>query len=92
MAKIINEIQMGDYTVSLLEHNGHQYVKLTSGVHGNVLEIERTKDGLNFREVEIGGADLSYEHLAIMLIFIGADQDLVNEIDRINKIRNSYKS
>ncbi|MBM7646411.1 hypothetical protein JOD45_002639 [Scopulibacillus daqui] len=92
MEKIINEIQMEDYTVSLIERAGRQYVKLSSGVHGSVLEIERTKDGVNFRELEIGGADLTYELLALMLILIEADQDLVKEIERINKIRESYRS
>ncbi|MFC4618421.1 hypothetical protein ACFO4N_06705 [Camelliibacillus cellulosilyticus] len=93
MAKLIREIQMEDYTISLKEHNdGHFEAKLSSGSHGGLLVLEKLEnDHLRIHDVDIGGADVSLEHLAIMLTLLGADGPIIKEIDRINKKRKQIE-
>ncbi|TCP23498.1 hypothetical protein EV207_13015 [Scopulibacillus darangshiensis] len=89
MAKIVQEIEMGDYTISLKDHGDGKYeARLSSGRYGGLLEIEKSDYGLRIRQIDIGSADVSLEHLALMTILVGADQELISEINRINKARN----
>lgn len=93
MAKIIQEIQMGDYTITLKDHGeGRQVARLSSGRYGGQLELEKTNYGLKVHQIEIGSAELTIEHLALMMILIKADGELTDEIKKINNIRNHKSS
>lgn len=88
MAKIVQEIQMGDYTITLKDHGeGRCVARLSSGRYGGLLELEKTKNGLKIHQIEIGSAEVTIEHLAFMMILIKADGELTEEISKINKIR-----
>lgn len=89
VAKIVKEIQMGDYTITLKDHGEGRFVtRLSSGRYGGLLELEKTDYGLKIHQIEIGSAEVTVEHLALMLILIQADGDLAAEIEKINNIRN----
>ncbi|MGV3487839.1 MAG: hypothetical protein ACO1OC_04550 [Tuberibacillus sp.] len=85
MAKIVRDIPMGDYTITLTEEdNGNYVAKLTSGEYGGMLEFEKLDDGnLRVREIDVGSATISLEQLAIMLVLTNTDDDLIKQIKKI---------
>ncbi len=88
MAKVVHEIEMGDYTITLKDHGeGRCVARLSSGRYGGLLELEKTDYGLKIHQIEIGSAEVTIEHLSLMMILIKADGDLTEEIAKINKIR-----
>lgn len=92
MAKIIKEIEMGDYTVTLRDHGKKHYsARLSSATYGGVLELERSDYGVKIRQLDIGSAEVQLEHLALMAVLIDVDQTLVKEIGKINEIRKPRK-
>ncbi|WP_085522843.1 hypothetical protein [Tuberibacillus sp. Marseille-P3662] len=92
MSDIIREIEMGDYTVTLKEKNNNHYVaRLVSGNQGGILELEKLDSGhMRVKELDLGSVEISTEHLALMLILIGSDADVVNQINRIQNIRSDF--
>lgn len=88
MPGVIREIQMGNFAVTLREvAEGHLQAKLTSMTNGNLLEIEKGEGNLiRVRELDFGSAEITLEHLAIMLHLIGADTDMVNELNKIKRM------
>ncbi|GGH75257.1 hypothetical protein JOD43_000558 [Pullulanibacillus pueri] len=93
MAKVLKEIQLGDFTITLKEDDQGQYTaRLTSGSSGGLLEIEKlSDDSLRIRDLDIGSAEVLTEHLALMLVLIKADQNLTDEIHKIYKNREELK-
>jgi hypothetical protein len=89
MADIIREMQMGNYAVTLKEiAEGQLQAKLTSMTNGNLLEIEKGEGAhIRLRELDFGSAELTLEHLAIMLHLIGADADMMSELEKIKRMK-----
>ncbi|GGE48352.1 hypothetical protein GCM10011391_28950 [Pullulanibacillus camelliae] len=87
MAKLIRDIQLGDYAMTLKEHDeGHYMVKLTSGSLGGLLEMERLDDDiLRIRDLDIGSASVPIEYFALMLKLIGADEAVVEHIEQLRQ-------
>lgn len=86
MSKIIKEISMGDYVVTLKNSsNGDLQAKLSSASHGRILKVEKLKTGhLKLREMDIGSAEITVEHLALLLTLIGLQDELIKELNKIN--------
>jgi hypothetical protein len=91
MAGVIRELQMGNYAVTLKEiAEGQLQAKLTSMTNGNLLEIEKGEgNNIRLRELDFGSAELTLEHLAVMLHLIGADADIISELEKINRMKNN---
>ena len=87
MANVVRDLQMGDYTITVSEtDDGHLSVRLSSGEKGGLLEMETVSDReLRIRELDIGSSYITFEHLAIMLVLTGADDRLVQAINKIKK-------
>jgi len=85
VAKMIRDLQMGDTAITIYENeNGHFEARLTSGEHGDLLEIEKLGDGkLRIREMDIGSSTITMEQLAIMLVLTHADDELIEQIKKI---------
>ena len=91
MAGVIREIQMGNFAITLKElDGGHLQAKLTSMTNGNLLEIEKGEgDRIRVKELDFGSAEIALEHLAIMLHLIGADRDMLNELEKIKRMKHN---
>lgn len=94
VAKLIRDIQMGDYTISLKEtREGLYEARLTSGEFGRLLEVEKLEDGkVRIKEMDIGSSILSIEQLAFMCVLTEIDEDLIKEMARIKKERSKNQN
>lgn len=88
MYHIVREIPLGDHAITIKENNeGHRVARLTSGTFGGLIEVQKHPDGLlRIRELDIGSAKVSVENLALLLVEVGVDEDLTNEIKKIKGI------
>lgn len=92
MAKILKEIPMGNFVVTLRQlANGDLQAKLTSASHGPLIEIEKLENGnLKIRELEFGSAKITIEHLSILLTLIGTADEMKSELDRIQNLMHHH--
>lgn len=88
MTKLLKEIPMGDFVVTLRElNNGDLQAKLSSASHGPLIEIEKLPNGhLKVRELEFGSAKMTIEHLAILFTLLGIEDQMIEEINRIKDL------
>ncbi len=88
MSRLLQEIPMGDFAVTLRElNNGNHQAKLTSASHGPLIEIEKLENGhLKIRELEFGSAKMTVEHLAILFTLLGIEDEMMDEIKRIKEL------
>lgn len=91
MYKIVREIPLGNHAITIKEDNdGHRIARLSSGSHGGLVELQKLPDGvLRLRELEMGSAKISLEYFALLLVEIGVEHDLINEIQKIKQNRNT---
>jgi len=87
MANVVRDLQMGDYTITVSEtDDGHLSARLSSGEKGGLLEMESVSDQeLRIRELDIGSSYITFEQLAIMLVLTGADDRLIEAINKIKE-------
>ncbi|WEG13755.1 hypothetical protein PU629_05150 [Pullulanibacillus sp. KACC 23026] len=95
MSKLIRELPMGDYVVTLHElANGDLQSKLSSASQGPLLEIHKLAENghLRVKELELGSAYLKVEHLALLLTLIGAGDEMLEEINNLNSLSLDHDS
>jgi hypothetical protein len=86
MSTVSNEYNMGDYRVVVRESkDGTKTARLSSGFHGAILEVEREENGIRIKEMEVGSAHITPEHLAMLLYLSGVSEEVVSEIKKIEE-------
>jgi hypothetical protein len=82
--KIVKEHYMGEHYITVKEKkNGSKVATLTSAISFGVLEIENTEKGIRIKDLEVGSAYVSPQHLAILLKEVGVADTLVQAINDV---------
>lgn len=81
----VQEFNLGDHRIIVKEtEEGTRIARLSSGLSGGVLEVEKKLDGqLRIKEMELGSAYISSEHLALLLFHAGASDEVLTQIQNI---------
>ncbi|WNB91275.1 hypothetical protein [Bacillus sp. NEB1478] len=86
MSTVSNEYNMGDFRIVVREtKEGTKTARLSSGFHGGILEVEKEKEGIRIKEMEVGSAHITPEHLAMLLYLSGVSTEVVDEIKKIEE-------
>ncbi|UZJ77781.1 hypothetical protein [Fictibacillus sp. KU28468] len=88
MDKIVKELNMGEHRIVIREsEDGVKTARLSSGFHGAILEVEKEKNGIRIKEMELGSAHLTAEHLALLLHHAGVSEEVMAELAKLQQRR-----
>ncbi|MDN3017065.1 hypothetical protein PH210_12770 [Paenibacillus sp. BSR1-1] len=81
-------IHMGEHTIDVKStKEGSVVASLSSGLSFKVLEMEKTSKGeIRLKEMELGSAHISSEHLAILLHHSNLADDVLNSLEKVRQL------